>query len=95
MPTRTIFVLSDSTRLSKYTNFSIVKHNTHRYTLPVFTHKFHAEYVKQKSKHAYPLIEVDIEELKRYMTHDIDISIINNMYCSLDDNKEYVNYENL
>lgn len=95
-----VYILSDTVKLSKYSNIPVLKHKTDRqiskkYVLPTFTHKESVEYLKSKTKHPYHIIMVNLSDLNEHMCDNTSITVVDRVYCSLDDGKEYYDELNL
>lgn len=92
-PNKTLFVLSDSKRIGRFSNIVTVrKTQSHRYIIPVFQLKQCLEYVKQISNHPYHIVNIDMDELKKHTPKNTDLYVISNIYCDTDRRKEVMDY---
>ena len=90
-----VYVLSDTNRLYKFSNIPSIMHRNHanHYILPVSKSRSHITYIKEVSKHPYHIVKVDIEDLKKHVSANTKVAVITNVFCSLDDKKEYIHYD--
>jgi hypothetical protein len=88
-----IYVLSDTKRVTKYSNLPTVpKRNANYHVVPAFDSHNCLQYLKECTKHPYYVAGVSVSQLEKYVPVDTRIVIITTLYCSLHDKKEYIDY---
>lgn len=91
---KSIYVLSDTKRIGKFTNFPLIpKRGTDYHVVPAFESQDCIEYVKNTTKHPYYVVMLDHKILERNVPAKVKIAVISSIFCSLEDRKEYITYE--
>lgn len=90
MNAKRVYVLSDSKRLSHFSNIISLPTSNGNKIIPASSNKQLLSYIKETTKHPYHIVGLSRDELRKLKSHDEDIMVIDRIYCCLETKKHII-----
>lgn len=88
--TKPMYILSDSKRLSHFSNIISLPTPNGNKIIPASSNKMLLSYIKETTRHPYYVVDIELEDLKKLKSGNEDIMVIDNMYCCIETKKHFM-----